>query len=131
MSENIRLIYISEVDGESFSSDMLEDILFKSHRNNPDLDITGMLVCTFGHFLQALEGPEEAVETLYQKIAKDSRHRNFKMLKEESIDNRLFGDWAMGFRKLDEDTDLSKLYDDSAADIDVLGMLVEASQNKM
>lgn len=131
MSENIRLIYISEVDGETFSSDMLEDILIKAHKKNPDLGITGMLVCTFGHFLQAIEGPKDAVDNLYKTIAEDRRHRNLELLKNETINDRLFGEWAMGFRKLDEETDLSEMYEEDADVGSVLELLVEASKNKM
>lgn len=35
--------------------------------------------------LQALEGPEDAVKTLYAKIALDSRHTDCQIIKQEQV----------------------------------------------
>ena len=56
-----------------------------------------MLVHKGGNFLQALEGPEDAVRATMQRISHDQRHRSIIKLHEGYHDERLFREWAMGF----------------------------------
>ena len=48
-----------------------------------------------GLFLQILEGPPQAVESLWKTIVADERHKDVLMLSDETVDRRLFPDWAM------------------------------------
>ena len=74
MSENfVQLIYLSSAKPELKQSD-LDGIIEASRRNNPSIDITGLLIYADGIFIQVLEGPSEAVHTLYEKIRDDRRH---------------------------------------------------------
>ena len=50
-----------------------------------------------GYFLQVLEGPDENVEAIYAKVQKDSRHTNCLLLVRETIEERAFEHWSMGF----------------------------------
>ena len=71
-----QVIYVSE--RTEFSDDSLTNIFDTSQKNNPTKGITGCLLIGSNSYLQFLEGPSLAVEELYSKIRKDSRHKNVK-----------------------------------------------------
>ncbi|MEO5342067.1 MAG: BLUF domain-containing protein, partial [Gammaproteobacteria bacterium SHHR-1] len=50
--------------------------------------------------MQYLEGQGSKVQELYRRIAADPRHSEVRLLAEGSIQERLFMDWSMGFRRL-------------------------------
>jgi hypothetical protein len=74
---------------------MLAGILSAARRNNPQLGITGALVCRQDIYLQLIEGPAEAIDALYARICEDDRHANVELLLSEVADERMFPNWAM------------------------------------
>ena len=88
-----RVVYVSEKTDVSDTT--LKDIIASSKANNPKEDITGCLLSGSNSFLQLLEGPAEATNTLYSKISRDNRHKNVITLCDEKIDERLFLLWSM------------------------------------
>jgi hypothetical protein len=96
------LIYVSSAVN-LFSDAELIELLEKARKNNTALGITGMLLYQDGNFMQLLEGPEEAVKTLAAKIMLDPRHCGFLKLLERQTEQREFGEWKMGFKKIDKD----------------------------
>lgn len=101
MPQLISLIYASSAT-KLMSQQELTELLKVTHKNNPPLKLTGLLLYNQGNFIQALEGPEETVLQVYQKIQKDPRHHNIILLGKQSIEKRQFPNWAMGFRNLEE-----------------------------
>ena len=100
-----RLTYISKFS-RLLSRAEVENIGKISRRNNQKANITGILLCSGGIFFQILEGEEEVVEPLYEKILKDDRHTDIFCLKNEpDILERQFPEWSMKTFILDEDTD--------------------------
>lgn len=91
----IRMLYISTAR-ERVTPEMLADILRSSRRNNAIADVTGLLIVGGRRFLQALEGPDDAVRRTYARIADDPRHFAVVQLACDSIEQRQFGAWAMG-----------------------------------
>ena len=91
----IRLLYISTAR-EPVTPEMLADILRTSRRNNVAVGVTGLLIVGGRRFLQALEGPPEAVFATYDRIARDPRHFAVVQLARDTIVERQFPDWAMG-----------------------------------
>jgi Sensors of blue-light using FAD len=89
----LQLIYASQPFG--FDDAMLGGILVSSRRNNPKHDITGCLIVRHDLYLQLLEGPEAAVDALFARIAVDNRHLDARCLVRETVEARLFPDWAM------------------------------------
>ncbi len=75
--------------------DLVNSILLSSTRNNPENDITGVLVATETHFLQVLEGDFEALNATFQRIARDERHDTLQIISFTEIKERQFADWAM------------------------------------
>ena len=57
--------------------------------------------------MQALEGEEQAVRQVHDRITKDPRHRGLMTLLKGPIEKRAFSEWSMGFRNLDS-TDFKK-----------------------
>ena len=90
-----QVIYVSE--RTDLSEGSLTNIYDISQKNNPEKGITGCLLIGSNSYLQFLEGSNLAVETLYEKIKLDSRHKNVKKLHDQSIDKKLFSSWSMKF----------------------------------
>ncbi len=103
----IELLYTSSATN-GVDENALVALLEVSRRNNEANNITGLLVYHEGTFMQVLEGEEEAVMRLYQRILQDPRHTGTRMLWKLPIETRAFGDWAMAFREL-SDVDPARL----------------------
>lgn len=78
-------------------------ILLASRRNNPRQGIVGGLYYGNQNFFQYLEGEEDQVHTLYERIRRDDRHRNVTTLLEEPLDQVTFSDWSMKYVPQAED----------------------------
>lgn len=90
----VRLLYASRCD--ALTPEMIDSILANSREHNPELGITGIL-CHGGHvFMQVLEGGRDVVNTLYNRICRDERHRDVTLLHYEEISERRFAGWTMG-----------------------------------
>ncbi len=97
----VSVFYVSEIT-EDVSDLDVQVILGTAQINNRRLDVTGMLVQSDGHFVQLLEGREEAVDALMARIARDRRHRKIRVLLRETIVTRQFSRWAMALRRRDD-----------------------------
>jgi hypothetical protein len=91
----VRLMYASRA-ADSVDQDALMAILRKSKAENLANGITGVLCFSSGIFLQLLEGGRMQVNTLYNRIAADKRHRDLVLLSYEEISERRFAGWSMG-----------------------------------
>ncbi len=85
-----------------FTTADLVSLLKCCRRNNTAAGVTGMLLYKAGNFMQVLEGEEEAVRRLHDKILRDPRHRGIITLTEHMVPERQFGEWSMGFRNLSD-----------------------------
>lgn len=101
-----RLVYVSrqrvltpDLDHE------VGQIVQASIRNNRDLALTGLLLVHDGWFVQALEGPAEAVMNTYRRILDDPRHESAKVLSAGPVEARAFGDWNMCARRMSDADD--------------------------
>ncbi|WP_052730539.1 BLUF domain-containing protein [Sphingomonas sp. SRS2] len=90
-----QLTYISTARPTLILSDV-EQILQASRRRNERDQVTGLLIFDGKRFLQALEGPIDAVEQTFARIATDPRHRALVKLSSRHVDTREFGNWSMG-----------------------------------
>lgn len=91
----IRLLYIS-TSRQVVTPELLAGILRASRRNNAAIGVSGLLIVGGRRFLQALEGPTDAVLTTYRRIHADPRHFAVVELARKSIAERQFPAWAMG-----------------------------------
>jgi hypothetical protein len=97
------LIYVSSAVN-LFSDEQLRELLEVSRRNNEPRGVTGLLLYVDGNFIQALEGEKEEVLATQRRIANDPRHRGLITLLQGEIEKREFGDWSMGFHKVNKDS---------------------------
>ena len=91
-----RIIYISTARAILAPAE-LESILRASRRNNAAVGVSGLLIVGGRRFLQALEGPPDAVATVFKRIEADPRHFAVVTLNRKTIEQRAFGDWSMGY----------------------------------
>jgi hypothetical protein len=60
-----------------------------------------LLVFDSKYFLQAMEGSQRELSSLYSLLVNDPRHRDLMLLKFGSIESRLFPSWNMAFAPAD------------------------------
>ncbi|WP_165356294.1 BLUF domain-containing protein [Sphingosinicella sp. BN140058] len=75
----------------------IERIVTSARMRNSRLGITGTLVFTKTSFAQILEGPNEAVDSLMERIAKDPRHDQVTVVDTIEADARLFDGWSLSY----------------------------------
>lgn len=108
MSTLTRLAYSSKATFEPFSrtesklDPRVADILHVARENNRKNRLYGALYYGNGNFFQCLEGDEAQVNQLYEKLLRDPRHKDLKILLREPIERVSFGDWEMKFALVDE-----------------------------
>jgi hypothetical protein len=99
-----RISYISRFS-RPLSRDEVAQLADDAAERNRAVGVTGMLMSSGGIFYQVIEGPVDAVDKLYQKIAADSRHRDVLVLTtQEDVEDRQFPSWAMKKVDLDEES---------------------------
>lgn len=108
MDNLIQLIYISRstfVPAEPTNGiePNVARILLKSRTNNKKNGLVGVLYFGDGCFFQCLEGTAEAVDTLYEKLLNDTRHKDLKVLSRKSIDSLSFSNWSMKHVPLEDE----------------------------
>jgi len=100
MPRHLRLVYASRAtfppvrQGAGIHPEVAR-ILIQSRRNNARRRVVGGLYYADGCFFQCLEGPAEVVETLYQKLHADTRHRDLRVLDRREIAAPSFQAWSM------------------------------------
>lgn len=96
MESLIHVIYASAATTTLAEHDLIE-ILTTARCRNASVGVTGMLLFSGGSFFQVLEGPSDAVDAIYNRIARDPRHGRLTTIIREPIAKRAFEAWTMGF----------------------------------
>jgi len=79
----------------------LQALLTQARAWNTDHNLTGVLLYSNGEIMQVLEGTEEEVDYIFNRIAQDPRHRNVTKLADGEIQQRNFSQWSMGFKAVE------------------------------
>jgi len=74
---------------------LLDQILSVARENNARSGITGALLCNDGLFAQVLEGDLMAVQDIFERIQRDTRHNDVLVLEAGMAGERLFDRWDM------------------------------------
>ncbi|RWR15895.1 BLUF domain-containing protein [Microbacterium enclense] len=104
MADDLYTMTYSSTAAEPFGEDELAQLLESSRVANVGTDLSGLLLYRGGRFLQVLEGPESSVRDAIDRIGRDSRHRDVRVLVSEPIAERRFADWTMAYEQLGEST---------------------------
>lgn len=99
MGELRSIVYVSHATQELSNSD-LNDLLQVSRRNNARDGITGVLLFNQGRFIQCIEGPVGPILHTYSNIRRDDRHHNILELVNDTVMQRDFSSWTMGWGHL-------------------------------
>ena len=92
----IRLVYVSKITIKSrLQPSVFDDIEEVANTFNKENDITGTLCYGNGAFLQCLEGSKHVIIELVDRIAKDIRHKEVRILLVKPIKERSFFKWSM------------------------------------
>jgi transcriptional regulator with XRE-family HTH domain len=92
-----RLIYFSTAVAMTDTEMQLAlyDIVRTAGTRNGALGVTGALLACDGRFVQALEGPKDAVLQVYGGVCTDHRHRALHVAESAPITSRRFGTFNM------------------------------------
>jgi len=105
----------------------MDELLDTARSNNKKLGVTGCLIYYMGGFVQVLEGKEDIIWRLYEKIRKDPRHKNIYMFSTEKIQKRDFPNWGMAYYPIDENNTNDQEFEQFKRNLLLLGDLIEPS----
>ncbi|GLQ22857.1 hypothetical protein GCM10007853_07310 [Algimonas ampicilliniresistens] len=97
-----QLIYSSVITVD-VTQDQMRQIALESRASNEAANLTGALLVSDRGILQILEGDEETVRAVYNRIKKDPRHMGCEILLARQCKAREFRQMAMGFCKASDD----------------------------
>lgn len=107
------IIYRSHISAD-VPVKILPGMVEKASLLNASHQVTGILLFNGTHFFQILEGPEEGVLTIYNRICADRRHHNVVELMRDYSPYRRFGNSGMelfDLREHDQSTVLQAVLD--------------------
>ena len=73
----------------------MEKIVTRSESNNARAGVSGALVAVGDAFVQVLEGPQAAVEGVFERICRDLRHTELQVVDVCEAPTRSFENWGM------------------------------------
>ena len=95
-SDLYQLVYISRITSIGLSgASTLNDIAKAAIKNNTADDVTGILCYGNGYFFQCIEGSEQALTNLKNRILMDDRHKDMQTLGFPAISKRRFTGWSL------------------------------------
>mgnify|MGYP000212157287 CR=1 FL=1 len=97
----MKLIAYYSSEARSFNDTKLIDLVQNAIRKNKAEGLSGILLYAGGCFFQIIEGPDNAIDALYEKIEIDRRHTAVSKVLDEPISHRRFSEWSMGGIALD------------------------------
>lgn len=91
-----QFVYMSRITSTGLSgSSTLNDIAEVSIKNNKDDGITGVLCYGNGYFFQYVEGSEQVLTNLKNRLLMDDRHKDIQTLEFCAINERKFTGWSL------------------------------------
>ncbi len=96
-----QLVYLSQ-STRKLSKEELLALWKQAKDNNATIDVTGSLFYNGGWFMQVLEGSDTTLTALYDKITKDPRHHDTRLLYKEPAAYRTFVRWSMNMTNLED-----------------------------
>lgn len=95
-SDLCQLVYLSHITSTGLSnSSTLNDIAEVAIKQNKIDNITGILCYGNGYFLQCVEGTEQALTNLKNRLLLDDRHKDLKILNFSALAERRFAAWSL------------------------------------
>ncbi len=94
--ELYQFVYVSRITSTGLSgASTLNDIAEFSIKNNKSDNITGVLCYGNGYFFQCVEGTEQVLTNLKNRLLLDDRHKDIQTLEFSAISERGFTGWSL------------------------------------
>ena len=91
-----QFVYLSHITSTGLTNaSTLNDIAEVANKLNKIDNITGILCYGNGYFFQYVEGTEQALTNLKNRLLLDDRHKDIKILDFSAIDERRFKGWSL------------------------------------
>ena len=91
-----QFVYLSHITSTGLTNaSTLNDIAEVSNKLNKIDNVTGILCYGNGYFFQYIEGTEQALTNLKNRLLVDDRHKDIKILDFSAIDERRFEGWSL------------------------------------
>lgn len=92
------LLYVSRSRLEPEEVEIeVQRIVATARSHNGPAGITGALVFTHSHFAQYLEGAEDAINELMERLRQDRRHEDLRIVRSVPFLHRYFAGWSMAY----------------------------------
>lgn len=101
MGELRQIVYLSRAAAGCHDEEARQ-IGYTAQQRNRDNDVTGLLLFDGHRFIQAIEGPADAIQDTFDRICADERHNSIQLAADRSVERRQFGSWSMQVRKTSE-----------------------------
>lgn len=98
-----QIIYVSSATSQMSENDLI-DLLSQCRTRNQAMGISGVLLYSEGNFIQVIEGTEDKLNAVYQRILEDERHTGSIIISKKKITERTFCEWSMGFKTVSKET---------------------------
>ncbi|MCW3796970.1 BLUF domain-containing protein [Sphingomonas sp. BN140010] len=92
---SLRSLTYTSLAGLDLDSDDLLAIHTAARQLNALDGITGLLIHNGTHFLQIIEGPDDAIGDLVERLRRDPRHTGFEVRDDREVEERSFAGWTM------------------------------------
>lgn len=102
------VLFVSTIAPEAPVS-IVAQIAGKARLANKSRDITGLLIFDGMRFCEQLEGHEEDILALLDRIRQDPRHTRIKLLHNGPLDTRRFKRFSMGYAPVEDVEVLERL----------------------
>ncbi|KQC33015.1 hypothetical protein AAU57_06540 [Nonlabens sp. YIK11] len=102
------IAYISRAN-ETLTDYEIHEMLLSSERRNNLFGIKGILLFKDGNFLQVLEGDQNQIQELYDKICEDSRHSNIYEIFNTELRSPIFNEYNSKFNLITSSFELASL----------------------
>lgn len=109
MTTLYEVIYVSNRCAHVSDREVIDGIVLPAGLKNRRLGITGVLWFSNKRFLQIIEGPRDAVESVYDAIQKDDRHQQIDTISSSPIAERSFNRWGMRALPGDQDKRIDEM----------------------
>lgn len=90
-----QLVYVSRSVRGVNSAIGMSDILAEARPNNARDGITGCLTAIDGRFVQVVEGEADRLDDLINRLLRDERHTELRVLERRTVAERAFPQWDM------------------------------------
>ena len=90
-----QLVYVSRSVRGVNSAIGMSDILAEARPNNARDGITGCLTAIDGRFVQVVEGQADKLDDLINRLVRDERHTELRVLERRTVSERAFPQWDM------------------------------------